>query len=69
MYSGSRDLEPRTASLWPVAENQSSRVRGISARQGTESIMLDVRFVIQLPASSALDKQRGLWDLVRCCYG
>ena len=25
---------------------------------------LDVRFVIQLPASTALDKPRGLWDLV-----
>src|ERR1039457_1622669 len=25
---------------------------------------LDVRFVIRLPASAALDKPRGLWDLV-----
>jgi Winged helix-turn helix len=33
-------------------------------RGGIEQIPLDVHFVIRLPASSALDKPRGLWDLV-----
>src|SRR5271166_3229602 len=63
------DTLPRRAAGGNLAvrsswDNVTSPTQGGRASRERARRLLDVRFVIQPPASTALDKPRGLWDLV-----